>query len=619
MANARTITWAAAVLAACLPSPGGNPGRAGSDLRLVVANDNRTPAGRFRSDTLEIHLEVRMAVWRPEADSGPSIEVAAFGEEGRAPTIPGPLIRVRTGTIVVASVTNALSDSTISVHGLVTHPGTWGDSLILHPGDSRTVRFTAGAPGTYFYLAVLGRHTFDNDIDDEREQVSGAFIVDPPNVTSPDRILMINIWGSTIDSTHYRNTLTINGRAWPYTERMLAMVGDSVHWRVINASGRNHPMHLHGFFYLVDARGDGVSDTLYSPSDRQLVVTEGLLPLTTMAMTYVPDRAGNWLFHCHIGFHVVPDARLDPPPPESHDRMAHDPTVHMAGLVVGITVRPRPNAIATKRGQPRQLHLFVQEGAKRNRARRAMGFVLQRGPMPPAPDSTEIPGSLLVLTRGEPTDLVVTNRLREPTAIHWHGIELESYSDGVAGWSGAGTQLAPSIEPSDSFTAQLTLPRAGTFIYHTHMNDIEQLTSGLYGGIVVLEPGRRFDPATDHVFIIGWDGDADPPHILVNGDSAPPPLEVTAGVSQRFRLVNIGPAGRFLFSIYRDSSPATWRHLAKDGADLPPRQARSSAAGQVVQVGETYDFEVIPERGEYRLVLGAPKTPLWVQRLVVRH
>ena len=78
----------------------------------------------------------------------------------------------------------------------------------------------------------------------------------------------------------------------------------------------------------------------------------------------------------------------------------------------------------------------MQEGKRRGRATRALSYVLQRGARAPAPDSIETGSSLLVLTRGEPTDIVVVNRLAEPAAIHWHGIELESYSDGVAGWSG---------------------------------------------------------------------------------------------------------------------------------------------------------------------------------------
>jgi FtsP/CotA-like multicopper oxidase with cupredoxin domain len=583
-------------------------------ITLVHPNDNRVPAGRFHDDTLELRLEVRMATWRPEADSGPAIEVAAFAEPGRAPEIPAPLIRLPAGSIVVASVQNLLTDSTIAVHGLITHPAAEHDSLILHPGESKMVTFAAGEPGTYAYWATLGTSLHRRGQDPEREQLVGAFIVDPPGGPTPDRVLVINIWGEG-DSLTYRNALAINGRSWPYTERIQAAVGDSLHWRVVNGSRRPHPMHLHGFYFRIDGLGDGLADSLLAPAKRPMVVTQTLAPFATMAMTWRPERAGNWLFHCHIAFHVVPDARLDPPLPGSHDRMAHDPMVHMAGLVLGIVVHPAPATLEPVRGKARRMHLFVQEGKRRGRALRALGYVLQRGGRAPARDSIETTSSLLVLTRGEPTDIVVVNRLAEPAAIHWHGIELESYSDGVAGWSGSENHLAPSIQPGDSFVAHLTLPRAGTFIYHTHMNDVEQLTSGLYGGIVVLEPGRRFDPRRDHIFVAGWDGDE---HLVVNGDSLPPPLPLAAGVVHRFRFVNIGAGGRFRFSIYRDTSLVEWRRVARDGADLPPAQALTASSVERVDVGETRDVEFVPEPGEYRIVVGNPREPAWTQVLRAR-
>ena len=589
----------------------------------VVPNDNRTPAGMLSNDTLRLNLEVRMGTWRPEADTGPAIDVAAFAEVGKAASIPGPLVRVPTGTTIVATVRNSLSDSTITVHGLAAHPGNAGDSLVLAPGQSKEVVFAAGAPGTYLYRAVLGRHFLDRKLSNEREQVAGAFVVDPPGGSPPDRILMINIWGSRADSVEwrandYRNALTINGRSWPYTERLEASTGDTVRLRVINSSGRTHPMHLHGFYFRVVARGNGVADTLFSPENRRDAVTEVMTPFSTMAMSVVPDRPGNWLLHCHVGFHVVPGSRLNKPRPGSHDAMAHDADVHMAGLVVGIVVRPGPGWKEPVVHERRQMQLFVQEGTPRHRARRAMGFVVQEGAAPPRADSVVLPGSVLVLTRGQPTDIVVTNRLREPTAIHWHGIELESFSDGVAGWSGAVNNLAPSILPGDSFVAHLTLPRSGTFMYHTHLNDVEQLTSGLYGGIVVLEPGQRFDPERDHVYVVGWDSPIDPPHRLVNGDSLPAPLEVTASVPHRFRFINIGVATPALFSIFHDSTLVRWQRVAKDGADLPPHQATMVPARQPVQVGETFDFVLVLEPGEYRLVAGPPDSPFYVQRLMVR-
>jgi len=601
---------AAAVLLATQPQVHSDP------LPLVRANDNRVPAGRLEHDTLTLRLEVRLAMWRPEADSGPTVEAAAFAEAGRAPEIPAPLIRVPTGTIVVATVQNLLRDSTITVHGLVAHSGQPGDSLILRPGESRTVAFPAGAPGTYLYRAVAGRHDPENDV--EQEQLAGAFVVDPPGGSPPDRVMVINIWGRLLDSVTYQNALTINGRSWPHTERIEATVGDSLRWRVINASWRPHPMHLHGFYFRIDALGDGAIDQPFPGNQRPLAVTHTLDPMETMATTWVPERPGNWLFHCHIGFHVVPDTRLVPPEAGSHDRMAHDPGVHMAGLVMGLVVRPAPGTEGLARGPARRLRLLVQEGHRQGAAPRAMGYVLQRGARAPAPDSVEIPGSLLVLTRDQPTDITVVNRLNEPAAIHWHGIELESYSDGVAGWSGSGSHLAPSIQPGDSFVARLTLPRAGTFMYHTHMNDIEQLTSGLYGGLVVLEPGQRWDPARDHIFVAGWDSEAEPIRLLVNGDSLPPPLELAAGVAHRLRFVNIGAAGRWRFSIYQDTTLAQWRRLARDGADLPPAQAVTTHAVDRLDAGETRDVEFRPARGDYRLVVGNPAKPKWVRILRAR-
>lgn len=618
MPNAiRCMAAAALLLAPVSPRlPMRSPAIEASDnLPRVQPNDNRTPGGRLRGDTLELHLEVGKAIWYPEADSGSSVRVNAFSEAGGAPQIPGPLIRVRTGTVIVASVWNRLTDSTIAVHGLQSHPGTTSDSLILHPGDSATVIFAAGAPGTYLYYALPGKHSVQPFAEQERETTSGAFLVDPAGGSPPDRILMMNIWGDLLDSVTYRNALTINGRSWPYTERFEATVGDSVRWRVINGSTRPHPMHLHGFYFRLDRRGDGLADSALAPGARPMLVTETLMPFETMDMTWSPDRAGDWLFHCHIGFHVIPDTRLDPPPADSHDRMAHDPQVHMAGLIVGIVVHPAPGARETVRGPARRLHLFVQEGARRGRAPRALSYVLQQGAKAPAPDSIPVGSSLLVLTRGQPTDVMVVNRLRETAAIHWHGIELESFSDGVAGWSGYGTRVAPSIEPGDSFVARLTLPRAGTFIYHTHMNDIEQLSSGLYGGIVVLEPGQRLDPRRDHIFVTGWDSASEPSQLLVNGDSMPAPLVMTPGVKHRVRFVNIGVAGALPYGIYRDSTLVTWRHLARDGADLPPALAIAGPSQVLLDVGQTADFEFMPTLGVYRLVIGDPAKPIWSQVL----
>lgn len=601
-----------------LPAEGAGEPQPTAVLPVVKPNDNRKPAGRLRGNVLTLRLVVQTARWYPQARNGPHIDVETFAEEGKEPTIPGPLIRVPTGTIIEATIRNAL-DSAVTIDGFYTRPAASSDSARLGPGETRTFRFAAGAPGTYLYRGVIGRYRDRNGPPDrdtrEREQLAGALVIDSAGVKTSDRVLVINIWGDWQGSPDYRNALAINGKSWPHTERLGLTVGDTLRLRVVNASARPHPMHLHGFYYTIDAQGDIRRDTANSPERRRLVVTEQIRQQRTMSMTWAPDRPGNWLFHCHTGFHVTPEARLDRPPTRHHVHYTQDPGDHMAGLVMGITVDPGRRWRPVPEPPARRMRIFVQEGPRRGRAPRSLGFVLQRGLVEPRPDSTEALGSTLMLTRGEPVDITVVNRLTEPTGVHWHGIELESYSDGVVGWSGMGKRVAPLIAPRDSFVAHLTLPRAGTFIYHTHLNDLEQLTSGMYGAIVVLEPGQVFDPRTDHIYVAGWDGENQPPHVVVNGDSALAPATMSYGGSHRLRLINIGVAVAVRFSLRRDTTLVSWKPLAKDGADLPGAQSTPRRALQVVAVGETFDFEFNPpERGSYELLIESLAVPTGTKR-----
>lgn len=580
----------------------------------IRANDNTVAAGRVLGDTLMLRLVVRRANWYPEAENGPYATVEAFGEEGKSPTIPAPLIRVRAGQAIRASIHNALPDSTIHLIGLAEHPIVKDDTIHLAPGRKIDLDFQAGAAGTYIYRAVIG-----NDPDtraSERETAAGAFVVDPPGGSPPDRILVMNIFSEPLDSLRGREALAINGKSWPYTKRFHFTAGDSVRWRVVNATVRAHPMHLHGFYFASEAKGDGRMSRDISVGERPLEVTDNMAPWETRTMVWSPDRPGNWLYHCHLTFHVIPEARLDHDPTADHQTHDVDPAKHMAGLVVGMSVAPRRGVSYTRASATRTIDLFVQEGRGWGRKKKSFSYIARSGDQPPAPDSVQRIGSLLVMTRGEPTDVVVHNRAQQPVGIHWHGIELESWSDGVAGWSGEGRKVAPPVRPGERFTARLTLPRAGSFIYHTHLNDIEQVVNGALGPIVVLEPGERYDPTRDHVYLAGWSGDV---LLQVNGDTLEgPPLEYRAGVPHRFRLMNLGPANSVRYRLVLDSAEVEWTPRAKDGADLPLALRRGRPALQRVSVGETYDFELTPAPGSYTLLAGFGLETHWRQRIVFR-
>jgi FtsP/CotA-like multicopper oxidase with cupredoxin domain len=272
----------------------------------------------------------------------------------------------------------------------------------------------------------------------------------------------------------------------------------------------------------------------------------------------------------------------------------------MEGLVLGIAVRARPgaHAAAAPVAPVRHLRLVAQQrGDATGKRQVARGYVLAGG-VEPRPDSVEVPGPALVLTRGEPVAITVVNRLRAPTTVHWHGMELESVHDGVSGWSRTGGSVAPLVAPGDSFTVALTPPRAGTFIYHTHMDEEPQLVTGMYGPLVVLERGERWDPTGDRVVMIGEALDGDTvPHLALNGRREPPPLRLQAGTPVRLRLVNIHPAGpaEVALTAAGDSVPLVWRPRAKDGADLPAH-ARVAGPARLRRfgVGETYDFDFAP-------------------------
>jgi hypothetical protein len=87
---------------------------------------------------------------------------------------------------------------------------------------------------------------------------------------------------------------------------------------------------------------------------------------------------------------------------------------------------------------------------------------------------------------------------------------------------------------------------------------------------VVLESrDRRFDPTTDHVYVAGWDGTADPPSILVNGDSVLPPVVFAAGKTQSTAVRETSvPAVPVRVTLARDTSLVRWRVVAKDARGL---------------------------------------------------
>lgn len=572
----------------------------------IVANDNRASGGTLRDGVLNVNLVAGAGTWYPEERDGPGHDVYAFGEAGRALQNPGPLLRVPAGTEIRVTLRNQLAADSLMVHGLHDRPGA-GEPVVIPPGDTRSIRFRVSRAGTYYYWGTTHGARALRDRWGAETQLMGALVVDPPGASPDDHIFVIGIEADSVAPPAPRplRAAVVNGRSWPHTRQSSVTQGDTVRMRWINASDRVHPMHLHGFYFRVDRHGDIAHDTLYDAAQQRRAVTELMLPGQTMSITWVPERPGHWIMHCHMTAHIAPELRHGAERNHSHSHTRNHALEGMAGLVIGWRVLPRGEADGNKASAPelRRIRLLVQSQPGRYGADPGLGFVIQNG-APPRADSVVIPGPPLVLTRGEPVEINVVNRLAEPTSIHWHGIELDSYYDGVSGWSGAFGHVAPHIEAGDSFAVRFTPPRAGTFIYHSHFEEARQLGSGMYGPLLVLEPGARYDPESDRIWILSQDGPGlglGSIRLMLSG-SRTPVLDFEQGKRYRIRLISISPNLPLTMAVLADSVPVHWRALAKDGADLPPAQARVQPAQLLIGVGETYDFEFIAERpGELQL------------------
>ncbi len=120
-----------------------------------------------------------------------------------------------------------------------------------------------------------------------------------------------------------------------------------------------------------------------------------------------------------------------------------------------------------------------------------------------------VPGPTLRWLEGDTVTIVVTNRLKTPTSIHWHGIRLPADMDGVPGLS------YPGIAPGETFHYRIPVEQSGTYWYHSHSRFQEQ--TGLSGALIVERRGKdsiEFDREYV-IFLSDWT-DANPETVYSN-------------------------------------------------------------------------------------------------------
>ena len=94
------------------------------------------------------------------------------------------------------------------------------------------------------------------------------------------------------------------------------------------------------------------------------------------------------------------------------------------------------------------------------------------------------PGPTIEAVEGDRVRIFVTNRLKEPTTVHWHGFILPNGMDGVGGLN------QPHIQPGETYAYEYTLVQSGTHMYHPHADEMTQLAYGMMG-LFIIHPRNR--------------------------------------------------------------------------------------------------------------------------------
>ncbi len=209
----------------------------------------------------------------------------------------------------------------------------------------------------------------------------------------------------------------------------------------------------------------------------------------------------------------------------------------------------------------------------------------------------QVHGPTIECVEGDKVRIYVTNKLVAPTTIHWHGVILNSGMDGVGGLN------QRAIKPGETFVYEWTFVQHGTFMYHSHHDEMTQMAMGLMGMIVV-HPRKRTEPMPDREFamMLGtWairPGAKRPdPNVMsdfnvltINAKTYPgtSPLVARTGQRVRFRIGNLSAMDHHPFHLHGYA----FEEVMTDGGVIP-KSARRPETTVLVPTGTTRTVELV--------------------------
>jgi FtsP/CotA-like multicopper oxidase with cupredoxin domain len=243
----------------------------------------------------------------------------------------------------------------------------------------------------------------------------------------------------------------------------------------------------------------------------------------------------------------------------------------------------------------------------------------------------QVPAREIRLKKGARLRAELTNAMPQGVTVHWHGIAIVNDMDGVPDL----TQAA--VPNGQKFTYDFAVPDAGTYWFHSHVGT--QLDRGLYGPLIIEDPGEKADYDDELVLVLddwidgtgtnpdqvfenlrktgmkpmapggpgvtptsplGADGgDVDYPYFVINGrvPTDPQVVDYPAGQRIRLRVINAGSDTAFRVALPN----TTMRVIQTDGYPVMPVQANSVVLGMgervdaIVTVNESVPVVAVPE------------------------
>ncbi|MCB1864220.1 MAG: copper oxidase [Chromatiales bacterium] len=209
-------------------------------------------------------------------------------------------------------------------------------------------------------------------------------------------------------------------------------------------------------------------------------------------------------------------------------------------------------------------------------------------------------GPTIEAVEGDRVRIYVTNRLIAPTTVHWHGVFLPNGMDGVGGLN------QRAIQPGETYRYEWTFRQHGTFMYHSHHDEMTQMGLGLMGMIVVHPRGQTASDFVDRDFAImlsEWKLEPgarrpDPNEmtdfniLTMNAKCYPgtAPLVCKTGDRVRLRIGNLSAMDHHPIHLHGHY----FRVVATDGGDIP-REGQWPETTVLVPVGSTRDCEFIAD------------------------